>query len=162
MKLVYILLIIFTSALKAFAAETVFVNALKVKIYSEAKSSSSVLAESNRGDSLTVSGADGNWLHVSVKGQTGWISKLFTSKTPPLKSDDLSKFNSLDKDKVGRVRLNYENKGAARGLTDSGPRVSRNSYESDQKKYEAIQFIENQKTDADTIKKFQNEGKLKP
>ena len=162
MRIVFILLVAITTVLAAPNTESAYVNSLKVKIYGEPKSSSTVLAEFNRGDSLTVLGSEGNWLHVSAKGQTGWISKLFTSKTPPLKSDDIGKFNSLDKDKVGRVRLNYENKGAARGLTDSAPRVSRNSYQSDQKKYEAIQFIENQKIDIDAIKKFQNEGKLKP
>lgn len=68
----------------------------------------------------------------------------------------------LDSDKVSRVRLNYENKGAARGLTDSSPKISRNGFTDNQKVYEGIKTIEKQEVTPEEIKKFQLEGKLKP
>lgn len=162
MKIYRICAFVFLAAQFSYAGETVFVNSLKAKLYSEAKASSIVVSEIDRGDSLSVMVTEGNWIKVTAKGKIGWIAKLFTAKVAPLKSDDLKKFNNIDKEKVGRVRLNYENKGAARGLTESTSKVSRYGFESNQKSFEAIQFIDAQQTDLEAIKKFQAEGQLKP
>lgn len=143
-------------------AETLYISALKTKLLKEPTAQSQSLDEVSRGEAVEVKKTDGAWLQVSYKNKTGWISKLFTSKTQPLKNSDINNLKQLDSDKVGRVRLNYENKGAARGLTDSSAKISRNGFSDNQKIHDGIKTIENQEASPEEIQKFQKEGKLKP
>ncbi|MBN8537524.1 MAG: SH3 domain-containing protein [Deltaproteobacteria bacterium] len=162
MKLVFGLFFIISIVVEVcFAKEVVFITVLKGKILKENNSQSEALEELARGDSMEIIKMEGAWYHVNYKGKTGWIAKLFTSKSPPLKNSDINNLKKIDSDKVGRVRLNYENKGAARGLTDATTKLSRNGYEDNQKLFEGIQSIENQNFSKDDILNFQNEGKLK-
>lgn len=143
-------------------AETLYISALKTKILKDPNSQSQTLEEINRGEAVEIKKTEGTWLQITYKNKTGWISKLFTTKNPPLKNSDINNLKQLDSDKVGRVRLNYENKGAARGLTESSPKISRNGFTDNQKIYEGIKTIENQQATVEEIKKFQQEGKWKP
>lgn len=144
------------------SADTLYISALKTKLLKEPSAQSQTLDELNRGDSVDVKKIEGTWLQISYKNKTGWISKLFTTKNQPLKNSDVNNMKQLDSDKISRVRLNYENKGAARGLTDSSPKTSRNGFSDNQKVYEGIKTIEKQEATIEEIKKFQQEGKLKP
>lgn len=143
-------------------AETHYITALKTKLLKDPSAQSQSLDELSRGESVEIKKIEGTWLQVNYKNKTGWISKLFTSKTQPLKNSDITNLKQLDSDKVGRVRLNYENKGAARGLTDSSAKISRNGYADNQKIHDGIKMIENQESSPEEIQKFQKEGKLKP
>lgn len=155
--------IIFLSfARHSLAGELVYISTLKAKLLKEPTAQSQIIVEIQRGESVEVKKTDGSWIEVTYKNKTGWLSKLFTSKTAPLKNSDVTNLKQLDSDKVGRVRLNYENKGAARGLTDGGPKISRNGFSDNQKVYEGLQSIENQSLSKDEIQKFQIEGNLKP
>lgn len=148
-------------SLNALANQTLYISSVKAKLYSEPKVSSQLIGELNRNDAIEVLDTQGVWLKTLLKGKSAWISKIFTSQNPPLKADDVSRFNKIDPEKVGRVRLNYENKGAARGLVESGPKGSRNGYQDNQKIFEGIQFIKNQKIETNDIQNFRSEGKLK-
>lgn len=143
-------------------AEVLYVSALKGKLFQENSAASQVITEISRGEAITVKKVEGPWLQVTYKNKTGWISKLFTTKTPPLKDSDVTNLKQLDADKVGRVRLNYENKGAARGLTDSGPKISRSGFQDNQRVYEGMKYLEDQNLSKEEIQNFQSEGNLKP
>ncbi len=162
MKLVFALFFFVSMVVQVcLSKEVVFVTVLKGKLLKENKSQSEVVEELARGESMEILKMEGTWYQVNYKGKVGWIAKLFTSKSPPLKNSDINNFKKIDSDKVGRVRLNYETKGAARGLTDATAKMSRNGYEDNQKLYEGIQSIENQNISKEDILNFQNEGKLK-
>lgn len=158
------LTVLFTALfISAFAySETLYISTLKAKLLKEPNAQSQILEEINRGETIEVKKAEGSWLQASYKNKTGWVSKLFTTKTPPLKNSDVNNTKQLDSDKVSRVRVNYENKGAARGLTDSGPKISRSGFEDNQKVYEGVKQIEKQEIKKEDLQKFQKEGKLKP
>lgn len=143
-------------------AETLYISSLKTKLLKDPVAQSQSVDELSRGEAVEVKKSEGAWLQVSYKNKIGWVSKLFTSKTQPLKNSDVNNFKQLDSDKVGRVRLNYENKGAARGLTDSSVKISRNGFSDNQKVHEGIKAVESQEASPEEIQKFQKEGKLKP
>lgn len=160
MSQVFLLTALFVSTITH--SETLYISSLKAKILKEPSAQSQTLEEVSRGESIEVKKIEGSWIHVTYKSKTGWISKLFTTKNPPLKNSDINNTKLLDIDKISRVRVNYENKSAARGLTDSAPKANRNELENNQKISEAVTHIEKQEVKKEDIQKFQKEGKLKP
>ncbi|MCB0369619.1 MAG: SH3 domain-containing protein [Bdellovibrionales bacterium] len=160
MKIHFIMLIFFVSL--CHAKETLYVSSLRSKLLKAPDAKSEIAGVLARGTPIVVNSEQGSWLQVSYKNKSGWILKLFTSKNPPLKNSDVNNLEKLDRDKIGRVRVNYESKGAARGLTDSGPSISRNGYVDNQKFYKSIQSIEQQDITRKQIRKFQIQGKYKP
>ncbi len=65
---------------------TVTVNGLRVR--SGPSTSNSILAIVNKGDSFSVQETRGNWIKISIKSVTGWISSDFAElKASPISTD---------------------------------------------------------------------------
>lgn len=163
-----------TSTLSSYALaddETVYVQAAKTKLLSDAQMNAGLVSELKRGDSLKVLKKQGLWLQVSVNGASdnakkaaslvGWISKITVGPNPPVGEAEISAKLGDDKNltKAARRRASsYSVSASSRGLASGNrQREGRETYESDPK---AVEKMEKQGVPEKDVNKFKKDVKL--
>ena len=83
MKIFLCALILLTTATHAVAADTVYVQSSKAKIFSNPSFQSQLVVTANKGDALTRLETSDQWVKVSYQQHTGWIAALLVNSKPP-------------------------------------------------------------------------------
>jgi|GEM_PF-3473485 len=143
----------------SWAEEVVFVQAEKTKLLVDSKMGSAVAGEVTRGTSLKVLELKGGWYKVEVEGKTGFISKLFVSKTAPVGVAQLKNVEGASEEKMARKRSsNYSVSAATRGLqTGSRNRNNQEKYRSNNK---AVEDLENAQVTSEEVHQFQEDAEF--
>jgi uncharacterized protein YgiM (DUF1202 family) len=144
-----------------------YVSSVKAKLYSEAKASSTKIANLHRGQRLTVLKKKGSWLNVQFGSKKGWIKKMFTRKNKPGKKFSILGSASANARIHARKRASTSVTAAsARGLDDDSTVVSMGrarELDNTGKKFDprVLEQIENVFVAEETLLKFLEEGGIK-
>ena len=100
-----------------------FVKSLKAPLLKEAKISSEVLSNLERGDKVSAGAAEGAFIQVLVSGKKGYVNKLFLSDKPLAEKNSI-----LDKDvdissKARKRASGFTSAAAARGLKEDSDQI---------------------------------------
>ncbi len=118
-KVIFAILSIAILHVNAMAAESIYVQSAKAKIYSEPNFKSDVKAEAKRGDSFSLIEKKGRWYKVGLSNDQGWINALVASENPPMNRVKVLTEASKDIGKSSRKRASaITSAAAARGLSD--------------------------------------------
>jgi len=154
MKIFLCALIFLTTANPAFAADTVYVQSSKAKIFSNPSFQSQLVVTANKGDALTRLETSDQWVKVSYQQHTGWIAALLVNSKPP--QDKITVIKGQDggtpKDDARRRASSSASAAAARGLRqDERARASDQS----QTNYPAVEKMEANKVNEKDVETFQ-------
>ena len=141
-------------------AETMYVQAAKTTLNSEAKMGASKVLELKRGDVLEVLEKKDVWFKVKSGGKEGWISRLFLSPHKPVGEADLNKEVNVSLEKASRKRASsYAVSASARGL-NAGNRVreGREAYRAD---FDELEKVDKYAVDKGKLDAFKTSGKLR-
>ncbi len=158
----YLLCLFFISLVfseKAFAEDTLYVQSMKAKVYSEPSFSSQVFLELTKGYKVVAYEKEGNWVKVLIGGKNGYISSFLLGKTPPFDKVEFSKEGSLAQPENPRSRVSQPTTAVAgvRGLSQE--RRARLGKE-EKVNYEALEKIEAIAVSDEELKIFMKEGNL--
>ena len=99
------------------AGELMYVQSATAKLKSGPSMSAPDVATLNRGTIVFPGKNQGVWIEVTANNKTGWVSKLFISKTKPVGETELMKNPSETDSKVSRKRSSdFAVSAATRGL----------------------------------------------
>lgn len=159
-KWVRVLSLFFSTILLAVdPPKPVYVQALKVDLRAEPKTSSASAGVVTRGDVATIQETSGQWVKIKSGKKTGWISRLFIAGHKPVGNADLMR--DVKENIVTSTRRrpsSYSVSATARGLmTSERGREGRELYETDG---EALDKMEKYSLPRDAVKKFKSSGRL--
>lgn len=143
------------------AGELMFVQAATAKLKSGPSMSAPDVATLNRGTIVYPGKTQGVWIEVTANNKTGWISKLFISKTKPVGEAELMKNPSETDSKVSRKRSSdFAVSAATRGL-QSNERV-RDGRELYRSNTQAVDNLDQLNIPDQQVQKFEEAGKMNP
>lgn len=122
-------LLLFLFSINSFAADTVYVQSIKAKLYQSPDFKADVVKLAARGDKFSLLEKKGSWYKVSDKKNSYWVARLLVNKREPLsKISVLTDNTSSLKNNARRRASSVVTAGAARGLTaDSRLRANEDS-----------------------------------
>lgn len=146
------LTLLFTTA-TAFAADTVYVQSSKAKIFANPSFQAQLLATASKGEPLTLLETTDQWVKVSYQKYTGWVPSLLVNSKPP--QDKITVIKGQDgpaqKDDARRRASASSSAAAARGLRqDERARASDQS----QTNYPAVEKMEANKVNEKDVDTF--------
>lgn len=145
----------------SFAGELMYVQAASAKLKSGPSMSAPDLATLNRGTIVFPGKTQGVWVEVTANNKTGWVSKLFISKTKPVGEAELMKNPSETDSKVSRKRSSdFAVSAATRGL-QSNDRV-RDGRELYRSNTQAVENLDKLNIPDQQMQKFEDAGKMNP
>ena len=153
MKVLLCMLTLLFSMGTAFAADLLYVQSSKAKIFSSPSFQGQLVVTANKGDSLTPLETSGQWVKISYQQHTGWISSLLVNSKPPQEKITVIKDQDSDaqKDDVRRRASSSASAAAARGLRqDERARASDQS----QTNYPAVEKMEATKINEKDVETF--------
>ena len=101
-------------------ADSLYVKSEKAKILTEPTFKGALVLEVTRGTELELLSVQKSWNQINFNNQTGWISSLLVSATPPI--DKITHIGADDSAVTGEVRRRASavaTAGATRGLVAS-------------------------------------------
>ena len=128
LKQISFLFLLFFS-ISSYAADTVYVQSIKAKLYQTPDFKGNVVKLAVRGDKFSILEKKGNWYKISDDNNNYWVARLLVSKRKPLnKISVLANDTSSLKNNARRRASSVVTAGAARGLTaDSRLRANEDS-----------------------------------
>jgi len=153
MKTLLCALTLLTAATTTFAADTLYVQSSKAKIFANPSFQALLLVTANKGDALTLLETSDQWVKVRYRQHTGWIAALLVNAKPPQDKITVIKNQDSDAQKVDVRRRASSSAGAAaaRGLRqDERARTSDQS----QTNYPAVEKMEATKVNEKDVETF--------
>ena len=146
-------LTLWSAATTAFAADTLYVQSSKAKIFANPSFQAQLLVTVSKGDALTVLETSEQWVKVSYQQHTGWIAALLVNRKPP--QDKITVIKGQDggapPDDARRRASSSASAAAARGLRqDERARASDQS----QTNYPALEKMEANKVTEKDVETF--------
>ncbi len=142
----------------AYAEEsTYYVQSNNATVRSGASFGAKVIAKVAKGQALTSTAKEGNWLKIKVDGKEGYISAYLVSSQPPLERQGVIKADETQEiaPSARRRASSFTSAAAARGLTND-----ENSREGDTKTdFKAVDKMESLKVTPAEVNKFKETGK---
>ena len=101
-----------------YAADILYVQSLKAKIFSQPNFGSKLVGQTLRGAKLRVIEEGDGWYKVSADPCTGWVNRLCVGEAPPMERITVITDDTPDLEKNARKRASEStSSAAARGLT---------------------------------------------
>jgi len=133
-----------------------YVQSTNATIRSAPSFGSKVIAKVSKGQMLTSTAKNGDWIKVKIDGQDGYISHLLVTNQPPMEKTTIIKADEQEIKPTARRRASsFTSAAAARGLTDEEQK--REGIEKSD--YKAVDKMEAVKVSPDEVKKFKETGK---
>lgn len=153
MKISICALVLLFTAATVHAADTVYVQSSKAKIFSNPSFQGQLVATANKGDALTLLETSDQWVKVSYQQHTGWIASLLVNRKPP--QDKITVIKGQDggapQDDARRRASSSASAAAARGLRqDERARTSDQS----QTNYPAVEKMERTQVNEKDVETF--------
>lgn len=136
---------------------TYYVQSNNATVRASASFGAKVIAKVAKGQALSSSAKEGNWLKVKVDGKDGYISSFLVSSQPPLEKQGVIKADESQEiaPSARRRASSFTSAAAARGLTND-----ENSREGDTKTdFKAVDKMESVKVTPAEVNKFKESGK---
>lgn len=152
MKTFFCALAFLFPAATAFAADIVYVQSSKAKIFAAPSFQSQLLITANKGEALTVLETSNQWVKVSYQKHTGWIASLLVNSKPPQgKITVIKEKDGTPQDSARRRTSASASAAAARGL-----RQDERARASDQSRtdYPAVEKMEAGKVSEKDVEDF--------
>ncbi|MDJ0834021.1 MAG: SH3 domain-containing protein [Gammaproteobacteria bacterium] len=152
MKFISRMLIVFAvGIMSAQAAELMYVNSKKAKLYQQASFSAPVISGLSKGNEVEVLTTEGKWMRVKYAALNGWVPRYSLSKSKP-SEESVSFFNRIKSfftsdNKRARVS-NVSTAGGVRGLSDGEMETSGN------RDYESVEKMEQMTVSEQEVETF--------
>ncbi|MGA1791706.1 MAG: SH3 domain-containing protein [bacterium] len=115
-----------------YAADIIYVQSLKAKIFSEPNFGSQLIGQAQRGTRLQVIEEGKGWYKVSSEAHLGWVSRLCVGENPPMEEVTVITEDTPDLEKNARKRASETtSSAAARGLTPADRKRLSDDHEAD-------------------------------
>lgn len=152
MKIFLCTLALLCTSTTAFAADTVYVQSNKAKIFANPSFQAQLLATVSKGEALTRLATAEQWVKVSYQQHTGWVPSLLLGNTPPQEKITVIKGPDGSAQDAARRRASASSSAAAaRGLRqDERARAS----DQGQTNYPALEKMEANQVDAKDVDTF--------
>ena len=153
MKILFCMLTLWFTAATALAADTVYVQSTKAKIFSSPSFQAPLVVTVNKGEALTLLETNAQWVKISYQKHTGWISSLLIDRKPP--QDKITVIKGQDggapPDDARRRASSSASAAAARGLRqDERARAS----DQGQTNYPAVEKMESTQVNEKDVETF--------
>jgi uncharacterized protein YgiM (DUF1202 family) len=153
MKTFFRALMLFSVATTTFAADIVYVQSSKAKIFDSPTFQAPLLATANKGDALTLLETRDQWVKISYQQHTGWVPALLVNNKPPQEKITVIKGQDggAPQDDARRRASASASAAAARGLRqDERARAS----DQGQTNYPAVEKMEANKVNENDVETF--------
>jgi uncharacterized protein YgiM (DUF1202 family) len=117
-KTVCLLFLVILLSGPLYAADIIYVQSLKAKIFSQPNFGSQLIGQAQRGTRLQVIEEEKGWYKVSSEAHVGWVNRLCVRENPPMEEVTVITEDTPDLEKNARKRASETtSSAAARGLT---------------------------------------------